>query len=120
MSISGAELVGRVRNEVACIAPAEAPAFLQGNPGAVIVDVREPAEHSAAALRNAVHIPRGVLEFKISEHCSAEDAPLLLHCAGGGRAILAARMLAEMGYTNVRAVAGSFEELAAALEPTTG
>jgi len=39
----------------------------------------------------------------------ARDAPIVLYCQGGTRSLLAGRTLAEMGYTNLRSLAGGFD-----------
>ena len=79
--------------------------------GAVVIDVREPAEFDAGCLPNAVNIPRGVLEFKISDYpaLANKDAELLLYCKTGGRSALAALSLQRLGYAKPVSVAGGFE-----------
>ncbi len=79
--------------------------------GAVVIDVREPAEFDAGCLPNAVNIPRGVLEFKTSDHpaLANKDAELLLYCKTGGRSALAAVSLQPLGYAKPVSVAGGFE-----------
>ena len=82
----------------------------------VLVDVRESAEFESTSVPGAVNIPRGFLEFKIAESCPEADQPILIHCKTGGRAVLAAKTLSEMGYKNVGAYQGTVEDLLAALE----
>ncbi|GBL45992.1 rhodanese domain protein [Sulfuriferula multivorans] len=79
--------------------------------GAVVIDVREPAEFDAGCLPNAVNIPRGVLEFKTSDHpaLANKDVELLLYCKTGGRSALAALSLQRLGYAKPVSVAGGFE-----------
>ncbi len=79
--------------------------------GAVVIDVREPAEFDAGCLPNAVNIPRGVLEFKTSDHpaLANKDAEILLYCKTGGRSALAALSLQRLGYAKPVSVAGGFE-----------
>jgi rhodanese-related sulfurtransferase len=76
--------------------------------GAVIVDVRDSAEVTQTGkAAGAVHIPRGSLEFKAdlssptAEKALAFDKPVILHCASGGRAALAGKLLKDMGYEKV-------------------
>ena len=76
--------------------------------GAVIVDLRDSAELAATGkAAGAVHIPRGSLEFKAdlssptAEKALAFDKPVILHCASGGRAALAGKLLKDMGYQKV-------------------
>ncbi len=94
----------------------EAARRIQNEEDLILVDVRESAEVEARAVPGAIHIPRGFLEFKIAEACPSGDQPILLHCKTGGRAILAARTLSEMGYERVHAYQGTVEDLLAALD----
>jgi len=84
-----------------------------------VLDVREPAEHEAAAVAVAVHIPRGVLEFKITEVCDDKTREIVVHCGGGGRASLAAQSLNSLGYNNVHIVDSKFEDFASAFNNYT-
>ncbi len=79
--------------------------------GAVVIDVREPAEFDAGHLPNAVNIPRGVLEFKTVDHpaLSNKNTEILMYCKTGGRSALAALSLLRLGYTNPVSMAGGFE-----------
>lgn len=85
----------------------------------VLVDVREADEFAAGHLAGAVHISRGMLEFKFSANpaLQARDLNILLYCKTSGRAALAAAALHDMGYLNVRSVAGGFDAWAAAGKP---
>ena len=85
----------------------------------VLVDVREADEFVAGHLAGAVHISRGMLEFKFSANpaLQARDLNILLYCKTSGRAALAAAALHDMGYLNVRSVAGGIDAWAAAGKP---
>jgi len=74
----------------------------------VLLDVREADEHAQGALADALWIPRGFLELRIEGNVPDRAAPIVAYCAGGTRSALAARSLAELGYTNVRSLAGGF------------
>ncbi len=76
--------------------------------GALVLDVRESDEYAQGALPDAVWIPRGFLEARIAKHAPDLAAPIVVYCASGNRSLLAARSLAELGYTNVRSLAGGF------------
>ena len=79
-------------------------------PGAVVLDVREPDEYEQGALPGAVHIPRGHLESQIENKVADHDTPLLVYCAGGTRSAFAADTLSQLGYTNVVSVVGGFNK----------
>jgi molybdopterin/thiamine biosynthesis adenylyltransferase/rhodanese-related sulfurtransferase len=73
-----------------------------------VIDVREPDEHVQGMIPGTVHIVRGFLEQRIERAVPDREAPVVVYCASGTRSVLAARSLAELGYTNVRSLAGGF------------
>src|SRR3954451_19655483 len=81
---------------------------LRTQPGAVVLDVREPDEYEQGAIPGALHIPRGQLESNIEGRIPDRSTPLIVHCAGGFRSAFAAKTLAELGYTDVVSMAGGF------------
>jgi rhodanese-related sulfurtransferase len=85
----------------------------------VLIDVREADEYAAGHLPGAIHISRGMLEFKLSNNpeLSARDLAIVLYCKTSGRAALAACALQDMGYLNVRSISGGFDAWAAANKP---
>jgi rhodanese-related sulfurtransferase len=85
----------------------------------VLVDVREADEYAAGHLPGAVHISRGLLEFKFSgaPALQARDLKVVLYCKTSGRAALCAAALHDMGYLNVQSIAGGFDAWAAAGKP---
>ena len=97
--------------------PAEVRKLIdQGN--VLLVDVREAPEVKATGkLRGAVHVPRGMLEFRadpdLPSHASAFEKAktVLVYCGSGTRAALAGKTLRDFGYQTVYN-AGGFKELA--------
>jgi rhodanese-related sulfurtransferase len=85
----------------------------------VLVDVREADEFAAGHMPGAVHISRGMLEFRFSgmPALQARDLKIVLYCKTSGRAALAAAALHDMGYLNVQSIAGGFDAWAAAGKP---
>ena len=74
----------------------------------VIIDVREESEVlSQGLIKDAIHIPRGLIEFRLSPNSINNpaninaDTNLLIYCAGGYRSALAAKTLSDMGFRNV-------------------
>lgn len=109
------ELIAAAKAVGNCLTAEEAAARAHDS-NVLVLDIREPAEHEAAAVPVAVHIPRGVLEFKIAEACEDKSREILVHCGGGGRASLASESLKSMGYDNVHIVDAKFEDFAAAFD----
>ena len=77
----------------------------------VLIDVREADEFAAGHLQGAVHIPRGLLEFKLSAMpaLQARDLNVVLYCKTSGRAALSAVAMQSMGYLNVTSLAGGYD-----------
>lgn len=82
----------------------------------VLIDVREADEYAAGHIPGAVHISRGMLEFRVSgtPELATRDIPIVLYCKTSGRAALAAAALQEMGYLQVQSIAGGFDAWVAA------
>lgn len=103
------ELVQAAREQITEVSPEQARQRLEA--GAVALDVREAEELAEGHVPEAVHIPRGFLEFKADDHeaLPSKDTPICVYCMGGGRAALAAQTLKQLGYTNVVSIQGGFE-----------
>ena len=86
----------------------------------VLVDVREADEYAAGHIPGAVHMSRGLLEFKMSgsPELAARDLNIVLYCKTSGRAALAAVQLQALGYLKVSSIAGGFDAWVAAGKPT--
>jgi molybdopterin/thiamine biosynthesis adenylyltransferase/rhodanese-related sulfurtransferase len=82
-----------------------------------LIDVRETDEFGGGRIPGATNIPRGFLELRIEEK-ARRDEPVILYCAGGTRSALAAKSLADMGYTNVASMAGGYNRWSDAAYPT--
>jgi rhodanese-related sulfurtransferase len=84
--------------------------------GDVLIDVRESEEFQAGHLPGAIHMSRGMLEFKLAANpqLQSRDLKITLYCKTSGRAALCALSLKEMGYVNVRSIAGGFDAWQAA------
>ena len=85
----------------------------------VLIDVREQDEFAAGHLPGAIHASRGMLEFKLSSNpeLTSRDLKIVLYCKTSGRAALAACALHDMGYLNVKSIAGGFDAWAGAAKP---
>jgi molybdopterin/thiamine biosynthesis adenylyltransferase/rhodanese-related sulfurtransferase len=76
--------------------------------GPILIDVREKDEWSEGFIPGARWIPRGFLELRVEDQVPEPSSEIILYCAGGNRSALAARSLGELGYTNVKSMAGGF------------
>jgi molybdopterin/thiamine biosynthesis adenylyltransferase/rhodanese-related sulfurtransferase len=96
------ELLAEVKQAVREVAPAEV------GEGATFLDVREPDELAGGHIAGAVALPRSFLEQRVEKAIPDRTRPLVVYCAGGTRSAFAARTLGELGYTDVRSLAGGF------------
>ena len=90
-------LFRKTRNEVT---PSEAAA----DTGALLLDVREPAEWQAGHAPAARHIPLGALAGRIDE--LPRDRTLICICRSGNRSAQATRQLGDAGYRAVNMQGG--------------
>ncbi len=84
------------------------------NTAPMLIDVRELDEWNAGHIPGAIHIPRGILEFKISEVVPNRNTPIVLYCRSGGRATVSAHQLISFGYTNVKNLEGGYLQYSSA------
>ena len=122
------QMVSEAREQVEVLSPQDAQAKMQGDPNVVVVDVREAEDiASTGSVPGAVNIPLGVLPLKADTELpeSTRDArlqdrstPVITTCGGGGQAALAAKLLKDMGFTNVSMIDGGTRGWKAAGLPT--
>jgi rhodanese-related sulfurtransferase len=107
MPTSVKQLMEAANAVVPQITPAEAKAMMaSGN--AIVVDVRDaPEVEKTGKLAGAVHVSRGMLEFRADpespyhDRVFAKENPVILYCASGGRSALGGKTLKDMGYASV-------------------
>ena len=105
------EFIAEAQQNCNCLNIADAKTLFDTTTSAVLLDVREPQEAAKSKIDGSINIPRGLLEMKIQQHCSEANSLILIHCAAGGRASLAAVRLQEMGYSNVHAITAKFDDI---------
>jgi molybdopterin/thiamine biosynthesis adenylyltransferase len=105
MSPSGAELLKRIKSQIAEIDPSRVRELI--GEGVAIVDVRETEEFAAGHLPGAKHVPRSYLETRIEAAVPNRDAQIVLYCQSGNRSAWGARTLEDdLGYTHVASMTG--------------
>ncbi|MGI9379848.1 MAG: rhodanese-like domain-containing protein [Methyloligellaceae bacterium] len=80
---------------------------------ALLVDIRETQEwEDSGSIPGAIHASRGFLEFYADSDSELHipelkpDRQIILYCGTGGRSTLAAKTLMDMGFSDVRSLAG--------------
>ena len=111
MTKSMQEVIQEAYNEIPQIKPEEA-LDMQSN-GALIIDTREINELAMTGkIKDAVHIPRGLIEFQNKEtnpngvNGFTKDKKIILYCAAGARAALAGKALKDLGFSSVYNLGG--------------
>ena len=124
MSKSLKDFVADAKSRIREISVTDAAA-LQAKGGVLILDVREPGEWAEAHLADALHVPRGMLEAKADNdypnrepRLADRSQPIIVHCASGARSAMAADVLQQMGFSDVRSLAGGIAAWSAAGLPT--
>lgn len=100
--------VQKAKEQVKSADLAEVKALSESPGDATLIDVREPTEFEQGQIPGALTIPRGVLEGRIEDIIHDPDRPIVVYCAGGARAALAAASLGSLGYNNVRYMVGGY------------
>jgi len=110
------DFVADAKSRIREVSAADAAAAAKQNSKTVILDVREPAEWSEGHVPGALHVPRGMLEAKADlEYANREPAladrgtPIIVHCASGARSAMAADVLQQMGFRDVKSMAGGIQ-----------
>ena len=107
MSLSIAERLKQLRETYPPVAPATAQRLAEA--GAWLVDIREADEIAQGTPVGAHPMGRGFLEMRLEQAGAAAEDTVLLLCASGSRSLLAADQLHQLGYHDVRSVAGGFD-----------
>ena len=91
--------------EPAEISRNEVQSMRKAGDGFVLVDVRTPEEFASGHVPGAVNIQRDQLPRHFAEF-KAADEPIVVYCERGPRALAAADMLLDAGFTQVRHLTG--------------
>ena len=75
----------------------------------LLVDITEPTEFNTVHIKNAINVPRGVLEAScewnyedtVPELAAARDREVVVICRSGNRSVLAAHTMQLLGFKNV-------------------
>ncbi|GJL62388.1 MAG: sulfurtransferase [Nitrospirales bacterium] len=102
-------LVQRAKERIQEISVDKVHEQLIRNEPFVFIDIREDHERQKEYAEGSLHIGRGILERDIERQPFEKDTMIVLYCGGGYRSALAALNLLEMGYTQVRSMAGGLK-----------
>jgi len=104
-------IVNAARNEIEECDASDLPELISD--GAVLIDVRERYEFEAGHHVDAIYIGKGVIERDIEKQDFDLEQKIVLYCGGGFRSAIAAKSLADMGYSNVISLWGGWRGILA-------
>src|SRR6478752_2057155 len=87
--------------------PIEVEALVKEKSPIHIIDVREVEEVKEGKIPNAIHIPLGLLEFKMQDLDKSKE--YIMVCRSGGRSSRAAKLLEDHGYKVLNMTGGMLE-----------
>lgn len=88
------------------ISAEEAKQIMDNEEGYVILDVRTQEEYDEGHIPGAILIPNTEIEAKAEEILTDKDQLILVCCRSGRRSKMAAEILVELGYTNIKEFGG--------------
>jgi rhodanese-related sulfurtransferase len=116
MPITFPQMVTKALAEVPAISAVEAHQRIQDNPNTLVIDVRDAADIPATGIiPGAINISYGSLTYMADNVVPPEwrapelqdrSRPIITTCTSGELAALAAKLLKDMGFTNVSPLAG--------------
>jgi rhodanese-related sulfurtransferase len=97
------------------ISPQELKRRIDGRQAPILLDVRQDWETKLCRLGNAVHIPIEEIEVRVDE-LNPEDE-IVVYCHQGVRSAAVAQYLRQLGFKNVKNLAGGLDHWARAVDP---
>lgn len=77
----------------------------------LVMDVRKPFEYAEGHIKDAVNLPLADLKDPLNMANLEERQNIYIHCARGYRSVIAASLLKQQGYDNIRNVTGGWETI---------
>ena len=84
----------------------EAKQIMDSEEGYIILDVRTQEEYDQGHIPGATQISHEEIEEKAEDVLTDKDQLILVYCRSGRRSKLAAEVLVELGYTNIKEFGG--------------
>jgi len=102
-------MIEDAKSQVEFISQADFKSVLESEEVFYLIDCRETNEFDTACITGAINIPRGLLEFLISNEAPKRRQNLYIYCSNGDRSILSASVLPYLKYTNVYVIESGFD-----------
>jgi rhodanese-related sulfurtransferase len=114
----GSELAADLKSQVKSISVKELKGKIDKGEDFFLIDIRQEGEYYTENIPGSVLIPRGVLEFTIMDeeywmeqymYPPEKDSEIIIYCKSEKRGVLAAIVLAQLGFTNVKNLEGGYD-----------
>lgn len=92
--------------EIRTCQPDELDGLLKSGNAHACIDVRERGEFALEQIPETTPLARGTLEYRVEKMVPSKSVPIIVFCDDGRRSELAALTLSQMGYRDVRLLAG--------------
>lgn len=102
------QLLDQVKAEITEVDPTEVARRRSAGERIEILDVREDDEVAGGVVPGSRHLSRAHFESRVEDVLPDKDSEVIVYCAGGVRSAFAARTLQELGYKDVKSMAGGF------------
>ncbi len=110
------QMVAEGREGTPMVSPQEAQQRMQQDPKTLVIDVRDAQDLAGTGIiPGAVNVSLGTLPLRADQELPENfrnpelqdrSRPIITTCGGGGQASLAAKLLKDMGFTNVSILEG--------------
>lgn len=115
----GAELAKEKVKNISEISVDELKSKIENNEEILLIDVRQLNESYKGQIDGSTLIPRGTLEFNISDEDfwmeqfmyppTKDSTEIIIYCKSGKRGVLATESLMQLGYKNVKNLNGGYQ-----------
>jgi rhodanese-related sulfurtransferase len=83
----------------------------------LLLDCREPEEHTIAAIGGSMLVPMSELPERVGELAGREAERIVVYCHLGGRSLRVAHWLRQQGFEQAQSMAGGIDQWAVEVEP---
>ncbi len=94
------------KEDALMISPAETKALMDSGAAFTLLDVRRPDEYESGHIPGALLLTDTEIRDRAEDELPQKDATIIVYCRSGVRSANAARLLRDMGYTDVRDLGG--------------
>jgi rhodanese-related sulfurtransferase len=84
----------------------------------LFLDCREQNEYDLVHIEGTIFLPMSQIQERVGELEEYKSGEIVVHCHHGGRSLRVAGWLSQLGYANVKSLAGGIDLWAQVVDPT--